>query len=149
MLHADLARDVMVQELARAMTEVVENIADTARLLAPVDRGILRSGIFTEVKPGSGNVFVTGLVATGKQSAAYDRAVEFGSRPHWAPAAPLKAWARRVLGDERAAYAIQRAIARRGTRARPYFGPAVQEANVEAPTIFRDAQHRIAVRLQG
>lgn len=148
MLHADKARDVIVQELARAMVEVTEGIADTARLLAPVDRGILRSSIFTEVKPGSGTVFVTGLVATGKQASAYDRAVEFGSRPHWVPIAPLKGWARRVLGDEKAAWAIQRAIARRGTRPHPYFGPAVDEAQREAPTIFRDAHHRIAARLQ-
>lgn len=42
--------------------------------------------------------------------------VEHGARPHWAPIAPLLMWARRKLGDERAGYALQRAIAVRGTR---------------------------------
>lgn len=47
--------------------------------------------------------------------------VEHGSRPHWAPIGPLKAWAAKKLGDERAAYALQRAIAVRGTRAHGMF----------------------------
>lgn len=47
--------------------------------------------------------------------------VEHGTRPHWAPIGPLLLWSRRKLGDERAAYAIQRAIALRGTRAHGMF----------------------------
>ena len=41
--------------------------------------------------------------------------VRTGSKPHWAPIGPLKRWARWKLGDERAAYAIQKSIAKRGT----------------------------------
>lgn len=43
--------------------------------------------------------------------------VELGARPHWAPIGPLLAWARAKLGSEGAAYAVQRAIALRGTPA--------------------------------
>ena len=41
--------------------------------------------------------------------------VRYGTRPHWAPIAPLKAWAAVKLGDENAAYAVQRSIATHGT----------------------------------
>ena len=41
--------------------------------------------------------------------------VRFGTKPHWAPIAPLKRWAAWKLGDEKAAYAVQRSIAKFGT----------------------------------
>lgn len=55
--------------------------------------------------------------------------VEFGTRPHWAPIEPLKDWARRVLGDEDAAYPVQKKIAKKGTPFQPFFRPAVFEVN--------------------
>jgi len=41
--------------------------------------------------------------------------VRLGTRPHWAPIGPLKAWARVKLGDENLAYPVQRSIAKHGT----------------------------------
>lgn len=41
--------------------------------------------------------------------------VRMGTRPHWAPIGPLKLWAAVKLGDERAAYPVQRSIATKGT----------------------------------
>jgi hypothetical protein len=41
--------------------------------------------------------------------------VRTGTRPHWAPIRALKRWAARKLGDEKAAYAVQRSIAYYGT----------------------------------
>ena len=38
-----------------------------------------------------------------------------GTRPHWAPIAPLKRWAAVKLGDEQAGYAVQRSIKEYGT----------------------------------
>ena len=38
-----------------------------------------------------------------------------GTKPHIPPIAPLKEWARWKLGDENAAYAIQKSIAHQGT----------------------------------
>ena len=54
----------------------------------------------------------------------YAAAVEFGSVPHWAPIAPLKQWAKRKLGDEGAAYAVQKTIAKKGTKPKPFLRPA-------------------------
>lgn len=137
---------IMRQEYGQAIFVIVEGIADTARVLAPVDRGILRGSIFTEVKPGTGRMLVQGLVATGKQ-APYAPYVEYGTRPHWMPIKPLKAWAARVLHDESAAYMVQRSIAMRGTKPKPFFGPAIEEGRRDAPGIMRDAHHRVTQRL--
>jgi hypothetical protein len=53
--------------------------------------------------------------------------VEFGSRPHWAPIGPLKEWARRKLGNEKLAYPIQRKIAKKGIKEKPFFWPSVNK----------------------
>ena len=52
--------------------------------------------------------------------------VEEGSEPHWPPIDPLRGWARRVLGDESAAYAVQQKIAEEGTDAQPYARPGAE-----------------------
>lgn len=41
--------------------------------------------------------------------------VAMGTRPHWAPIAPLRRWCAMKLGDENAAWAVQRSIAKFGT----------------------------------
>jgi len=41
--------------------------------------------------------------------------IRTGTKPHWVPIAPLKRWAYWKLGDEDAAYAIQKSIAHHGT----------------------------------
>jgi|GEM_PF-5217037 hypothetical protein len=48
-------------------------------------------------------------------TAPHAQVVRTGSRPHWAPIAPLKEWAKWKLGDEHAAYAVQKSIAKKGT----------------------------------
>lgn len=59
--------------------------------------------------------------------------VELGTKPHWAPIAPLQDWVNHKLGisdDEGAAsvaYAIQRKIGYRGTQAQPFIMPAFEQ----------------------
>lgn len=48
-------------------------------------------------------------------TAAHAKYIYYGTKPHWVPIAPLKEWARWKLGDESAAWAIQRSIAKHGT----------------------------------
>lgn len=57
--------------------------------------------------------------------APYAEYVEEGTDAHWAPIDPLKKWARRVLGDEQAAYAVQQKIAQKGTPSQPYVQPGI------------------------
>ena len=54
-------------------------------------------------------------------------AMEYGSRPFYAPIQPLKEWARRKLGDENIAYAVQAKIAKVGITASPFFRPALSQ----------------------
>lgn len=62
-------------------------------------------------------------------NAEYARPVEEGSRPHWIPLRAVRnslmKWARRVLGDESAAWPVRQKIAEEGTDAQPYVQPGV------------------------
>ena len=57
----------------------------------------------------------------------YSEAMEYGTKPFYAPIKPLKAWAGRKLGDENAAYAVRAKIAKVGIRAHPFMRPAFYE----------------------
>lgn len=102
---------------------------------APVDTGQLQqSGVPpTELDDGS--------VVWG-YNADYARPVEEGSEPHWPPIEPLRGWARRVLGDESAAYAVQAKIAAKGTPAQPFVAPAIDVMRARARAKGLDAYIR-------
>lgn len=104
-------------------------VAD-AQSLAPHGFGGLAESISHEVITENNNVFLV----IGSYM-LYAEAVEKGSRPHWPPysksnpaSAPLRAWAKRYLGDEEAVYALAAHIAKYGTKAQPFLLPAL-EAN--------------------
>ena len=106
--------------------------------------GLLRNSIQSEVH-GARTTQVRGVVAS---PLAYAIPVERGSRPHWAPIAPLKLWARRKLGDERAAYAVRWAIARRGTKGHHMFQRAYEalQQPFHAAVVRLGEQIRAALR---
>ena len=113
-------RDLRGRTFMDAMTRATLIVEGTAKRLAPVDTGRLRGSIASEIRktPGIGGETVQGVVGT---SVDYAAAVHEGSRPHWVPIRALEVWARRHKVN---AYAVQRAIARRGTRARPFLRDA-------------------------
>lgn len=81
------------------------------KVLAPVKyRGTLERSVSTEYS--AAHPYYTIKVGP---TAPHAKAVRTGSRPHWAPIGPLKEWARWKLGDESAAYAVQKSIAKKGT----------------------------------
>lgn len=91
-------------------------IQSAARKHAWVDRGQWKNSIATEVdtaeipnwgRVGS-NLGKDGIVAMS---------IELGSKPHWAPLAPLEAWAQRHGMEEGAGRSIQLKIAKYGTPA--------------------------------
>jgi len=81
--------------------------------------------------------------------------VRRGTRPHWAPIAPLKRWAAIKLGDPDAAYAVQRSIAKhgtsmfqyhkRGTKANPWPLRVIRRGDFK--TALRHTAKRIALDL--
>lgn len=112
-----------VSEAVRpAVTQLLLDAADAgfakSQEEVPVDRGtLLASGVPPQVQPD-------GSVVWG-YNAPYAEPVEEGSVPHWPPIDPLRGWARRVLGDEQAAYAVQHTIAEKGTDPQPFVAPGV------------------------
>lgn len=103
---------------------------------APSNFGRLRNSITVDVRsrPFSGDV--TGSVGS---NLTYAKPVEFGSRPHWPPVAPLALWVRRKIRPPASevrsiAFLIARAISRRGTRAQPFMSTGMRDA---APAIER------------
>lgn len=116
--------DALNVETQRAMEDSVMHLALRASVLTPVNYGTLRSAIHGGFQT-QGNVLdvLRGIVGAdnsvmreGIAASTYVNYVEHGTPPHWAPIDPLKLWATRVLGNERIGYAVQRAIAARGTK---------------------------------
>ncbi len=58
-------------------------------------------------------------------TAPYAPDVEEGTDPHHVPIEPLEVWARRVLGDESLAGAVQTKIEQKGTDAQPFVEPGI------------------------
>ena len=92
----------------------VRSLAETARNLARVELEDVR---YTGALDKSFTVSIaqSNLTAMVYPTAAHRMYVRMGTRPHWAPIGPLKRWAAVKLGDENAAYAVQRSIAEHGT----------------------------------
>lgn len=99
---------------------------------------LLRSGVPPEVQSDGSVVF--------GYTADYAPYVDQGTAPHWAPIAPLLGWARRVLGDESAAYGVQRTIAREGTEGVHFARDGVDA--IRAHLASRGLAGRISTRLQ-
>ena len=107
--RAPLVLSDYIEKNFRALGKVVA--AKMRRVLAPVkytggtERSVSSEFEFTpprfrlEVGPTSKHAMI----------------IRTGTRPHWAPIDALKRWAAWKLGDEKAAYAIQRSIAYYGT----------------------------------
>jgi hypothetical protein len=84
------------------------------------------------------------LVGRVGPSVGYGLYVERGSRPHWPPRAALEGWARR---HGIPVFAVQRSIARRGTRARPFLVPAFLRNAPRIVRLFAQAGARVTASL--
>jgi hypothetical protein len=96
-----------------------------------VDKGVVDEGSLLK----SGNVLREPLKKTILYNSPYADVIEFGRLPgSFVPIQPLIGWVRRKLGvkDEKKArsiaYAIANDIKKRGTKPRPYIGPAIENA---------------------
>ena len=107
-----------------AAQDIGQRIRGAAAENAPVDTGQLASNIEAVVE-SVGETLVEIRVGTNRDGAA---AQEFGTDPgHFPPPSALRDWARRVLGDEGAAYPVARSIAETGLDEQPFLRPAFRE----------------------
>lgn len=109
--------EVIRKELGEAVMRAGYFLESKAKAEAPVNTGQLRGSITTQGAFFSGED-VTAKVGTNVKYAPF---MEYGTRPHTPPISALKVWARQKFGDERIAFAVQKAISRRGTQGRKYF----------------------------
>lgn len=86
-----------------------------ARQRAPVDRGRLRNSIATEVDRSQ--IPRWGRIGTNLEYSIY---VHEGTRPHFPPPSAIEPWARRHGFGPGGGFLVARAIAQRGTQARPF-----------------------------
>lgn len=113
--------DVPVQ---RFLDRAASHLQGGARKKAPIDTGRLRNSIGIESPNAS-----TRRVGP---SVEYGAAVEFGSKPHYAPLNPLWGWAKRHGGID--PFALRESIASWGTEAQPYMQPAADETETYIST---------------
>lgn len=96
-------------------------VESRAKQLCPVDQGQLRASISTQLEVERGSLQV--VVGSSLKYAIF---VHEGTRPHWPPKGALAGWARRHgMASE---FPVRRAIARRGTRPRPFLRDALSAA---------------------
>jgi len=129
-------RDGVKAEVSRAALAVQAG----ARRRAAVDTGRMRASIAPTFRRD-------GLGAEVATNTGYGLYVELGTRPHFPPPRALRGWARRVLGDEGKAFGVARAIARRGTRPRPFLVPAWEEERAKFERAIGDVLGKKALRV--
>jgi len=106
------------------LTEGLLLLEAAVKRLTPEGAGPIhiRDTIFQEVSLRGESFW--GLVGT---PAIYGESLEYGTKPHFPPIAPIKFWVEKKLGlsgkeAQSAAFCIARAISKRGTKARNMFG---------------------------
>ena len=85
----------------------------------------------------------TGFFSQSAQR-GYAAAVEYGSRAHWAPVQDIRAWVQKKLRADRKhinsiAFLINRAMSKKGTKAHPFFAPAVEKNKSKISKAIADA----------
>lgn len=145
------APDIFRGELVPAVTEASLFAEREVKDRAPTSgAGTLRDSI------GALPVTISGAAVAGGvgSSLSYAAAVELGSRPHWAPIAPLQDWVRHKLGlsgeeAEAAARAIQFKIARHGTQAHHMFRDGFAHVDAFVRGLIAAAAARAAAKMGG
>jgi len=145
------APDIFRGEVVPAVTEASMFAEREVKDRAPTSgAGTLRDSI------GALPVAISGAAITGGvgTSLTYAAAVELGSKPHWAPIAPLQDWVQRKLGlsgdeAEAAARAIQRKIGHHGTKGHFMFRDGFAAVDAYVRGLLAGAVARAAAKMGG
>lgn len=104
-------------KILRFLRGIAIDLSNEMKREAPVFRGRLRQSI--QVLNADHNGFYVGT------NVKYASDIQFGTDPHLVPIQPLKIWAKRKLGLERLAYAVQHKIEEEGTDPNPFVTRAI------------------------
>lgn len=111
---ADAFPSILAKHVRLKLTELGVIGRSSARQYAPAAFGFLRNSIDFVV--GS-----SGFKMTLSATAPYAAYVNFGTRPHWIPVDALDDWAKRRGLSESEKHAVRFSIAKRGTKANPFW----------------------------
>jgi len=98
------------------------DLIEKLKLSAPVHDADLRKSISAKIDHGK-----DGKAILNVYMVTYWYYVEYGTAPHWTSVDNLKKWAKDKLGDENLAYAIQKHIAKYGTKPNPFIRKVLDE----------------------
>jgi len=138
------AAAVVADEL-QAATEYAVNLAvGTILPLTPIDRGMLRGGMQTEVFGER-----TEIMGRVFNPLEYALPVETGAQAHFPPPDALEGWGRRKLGQEGLGYVLARAISKRGTKGAFMLKRGLEACRGRIVQRFEEALQRLKDRLAG
>ena len=133
-------------QMGKANLETAEEVRDIARRniqsLEAVDTGDLHDSIGIASKD-------QGLRAAVGSTAHYAPYIEFGTRPHFPPLAPIRAWCERRGLPASAAFPIARKISILGTPERPFLYPAAAHAARGHAARVRELYRALTAQLPG
>lgn len=126
------APEVVKAQANKAIKKAIFLLLGEARKNAPVDRGFLR---------GAGmNTFFSDFKGTLENTAPYARWVHDGTWPHFPPLEAIAPWAN---AHNIPPFLVARSIAKKGTKARPFFAEAIASKEKEVSGIFKAALETI------
>lgn len=131
MTESYLDLDPIQNVFSKAVFNVALKVSEKAKQKVSKDTGNTADEIVVE--PLSPGLMEYDVIS----KKAHSKSLEFGSQPHWTSVKNLQPWARRVLGDEDLAYAVQRSIAKKGTKKHPFMIPAYMETKLEVAGIVK------------
>lgn len=115
--------EALTNTLTDAIVDIGARLQGAAAENAPVDTGQLRASLEFSYEEHDGSFRL--VVGSNHPGAG---AMEAGTDPgHFPPPSELRDWARRVLGDESAAFPVARAIAETGLEGRRYLRDAFED----------------------
>lgn len=127
--------EIVLGEINPAIRKTLLKIEARAIPKIPTDTGFLRNANVT---------IFSNLKGVLENRAPYAIFVHEGTKRHFPPRHGIERWARR---HNIATFLVQRAIARRGTKAIPFYSDAIRETSGEAEIIFRKALNNITIKL--
>lgn len=142
---------IIDEELRLALRASVEMARNQIVPRTPVNTGVLRHGVQTQIALVGEPVQMVGRVL---DPVAHAVPVEEGTRPHFPPRGPLELWVRRKfdISDERevrsVAFLVARAISRRGTKPVHMFRDGFGRAKPAIRARLAEALKRAAARLR-
>ena len=126
--------DQIARRKRAAMDESLAYLRKRVQDATPVDTGLGRGSVFTEIRGTA--VDLTGVVASAQPHMVV---LEVGRRPgaKMPPATAIRRWLEHQGGDGRLAFVVARAIGRRGLPPHRMFARAAEQGRATVQAIWR------------